>query len=303
MKSIEADSEPMSPKLSVVIGSQNARSSIGECLIVLENQRNGREVEIIVVDNSEDGTSEIVGERFPYIKLIKSPESNLIPELWEIGINQSSGEIVTITTAHFVPRDNWIEEILKAHETSCVGVGGAIENDVSSGLVGWAIYFCRYSSYMLPFSEAIVKDFAGDNASYKRWALDRCKHVRRSGFWEPFVHAELRKDGLELLMTPTIVVYHKKSFSVLGFMKQRFWHGRQFGSARASNLSGIRRAIYVLLSPSIPFVFLSRITGRVLAKRRHIRKFSLSSPILVLFLLSWSAGELSGYLRMSKNKK
>ncbi len=284
------------PRLSIVIASHNACSSVGQCLAILESQRNGREVEIIVVDNSTDGTEEIVTERFPRVKLIRSPESNFIPVLWEIGINQSSGEIIAITTAHFIPQKDWTDEILKAHDSKFVGIGGAIENDEEAGLVEWAIYFCRYSAYMLPFSEAPVKDLAGDNASYKRWALDYCKDVRLNGFWEPFVHAELLKNGLELRLTPTIVVHHKKSFSLLGFMKQRFWHGRQFGSARASSLSGIWRIVYIVLSPLIPFVFLSRITRRVLTKRRRIGKLLLSLPILMLFLLSWSAGELTGYL-------
>ena len=284
-----------------MIGANNARASIGECLTALESQRNSPEVEIIVMDNSTDGTADIINKQFLNLKLIRSPESRFIPELWEIGINQSVGEIIAITTAHCVPEKNWIEEILRAHESPQVGIGGAIENDGSAGLIEWAIYFCRYSPYMLPFAAGTAKEIPGDNASYKRWALDRCKHVRRNGFWEPFVHAELLKEGLLLLMTPTIVVYHKKSFSLLGFMKQRFWHGRQFGSARASNLSGIWRVIYILLSPLIPVVFLSRITQQILTKRRHIGKFLLSLPILVLFLLSWATGELSGYLWRSRN--
>ena len=288
------------PKLSVVIGSHNAHASVGECLTSLGNQQHGPGVEIIVADNSTDGTAEIVRERFPRVKLIRCPTSTFIPELWEIGINQSHGDIVALTTAHCVPQKDWIREILKTHEATYPGIGGAIENDGSAGPVEWAIYFCRYSPYMLPFSESIVKDIPGDNASYKRWALDRCKDVRRHGFWEPVIHAELRKDGLQLLMTPTIVVHHKKSFSAPGFMKQRFWHGRQFGSARASKLSGIWRVIYIFLSPLIPVVFLSRIVRQVLTKRRHIREFLSSLPILVLFLLSWSTGELSGYLWASE---
>ena len=183
------------------------------------------QVEIIVVDNSTDGTAGIVSHQFPTVELVKSPELTFVPELWEKGINQSTGEIVAITTAHCVPDTNWIDAILRAHESNYVGVGGALENDPAAGLVDWAIYFCRYSRYMLPFQEVTVNDFAGDNASYKRWALDRCKDVRSNGFWEPFVHAKLKKEGLQLVMTPKIVVYHKKSFSLSGFLKNRFLHG------------------------------------------------------------------------------
>lgn len=293
----------MKPKLSVVIASHNARYSASECLSELESQRKGREFEIIVVDNSTDGTDAIITSRFPGVKFIKSLESNFIPELWEIGVSQSSGEIIAITTSHFVPQKDWTDEILKAHGSKFAGIGGAVENDERAGLIDWAIYFCRYSAYMLPFSKTTVKDFAGDNASYKRLALECCKDARNNGFWEPEIHAELIKNGLELLITPTIVVYHKKSFNMLGFMKQRFWHGRQFGKDRVLHISDIRRMLYILLSPLIPVVFLSRITRQVLAKRKHRGKFFLSLPILISFLLSWSAGELSGYLFISKNRK
>lgn len=296
MKNLKSHSALMKPTLSVVVGSHNARASIGECLTALESQQKGAEVEIIVVDNSTDGTAETIRRQFPKVKLVRSPTSDFIPELWGIGIDQSAGDIIAITTAHCVPNKNWIEEILKAHETPYPGIGGAIENDESAGLVEWAVYFCRYSHFMLPFPKGTVREIPGDNASYKRWAMDRCETVRRNGFWEPMIHAELRKDGLQLLMTPAIVVRHKKSFSVTAFMKQRFWHGRQFGSTRASDLSPMVRMIYIVFSPLIPVLFLSRITRQVLTKRRHIKEFFLSLPILILFLLSWSTGEFTGYL-------
>jgi GT2 family glycosyltransferase len=284
------------PELSVVIGAQNARSSISDCLTALENQRCGRAVEILVVDNSTDGTAEMVSRRFPHLRLIRSPAARYMPELWERGINHSTGELVAITTADFVPRNDWIENLLKAHQSSYAGIGGAIENDHAAGLVGWAIYFCRYSRYMLPFSAATVGDFAGDNAAYKRPALDRCREVRRRGFWEPFVHAELLKAGFQLLLSPEIVVYHHTSFGAPDFIRQRFWHGRQFGSDRARSLPGWKRAVYLLLSPVIPLLLFGRIARRVSEKGRHRGKFILSAPMTLVFLLGWAAGEASGYL-------
>ncbi len=296
MNDSRVPSNLMRPKLSVVVGSQNARHSISQCLNALERQHDGQEVEIIVVDNSTDGTADTVSQQFPKIMLIRSAAGKQMPELWEIGISRSAGDVVALTTSHFVPEENWIAEILKAHQSNYAGIGGAIENDNKAGLVSWAVYFCRYSPYMLPFREVTVNDFAGDNASYKRSALDRYRDARRKGFWEFFIHTAMRNDGLELLLTPKMVVYHQKSFSLGGFMSQRFWHGRQFGSERAANISLVKRLFYILLSPLIPLVFLSRITRRVFSKRTKIKQYFLSMPILLLFLLSWAAGELTGYL-------
>ena len=294
---------PTKPALSVVVGSQNARHSVGRCLSALASQCNGQKVEIIVVDNSTDGTAGIVSENFPAIKLVRPAKDKLMPELWEIGISQTEGNVVALTTSHFVPEQDWIAEILKAHESHYAGIGGAIENDKSAGLVSWAVYFCRYSPYMLPFRDVTVNDFAADNASYKRSALDRYSEARRKGFWEFFIHNEMRKDGLELLMTPGIVVYHQKSFSLVAFISQRFWHGRQFGSERASSISWLQRLIYIMGSPLIPIVFLLRITRHVLNRGKHVKEYCLSLPILLLFLLAWATGEFTGYIWKTAGKE
>jgi len=299
-----AETLPMpTPSLSVVVGSINARHSVGPCLDELLRQRNGRGIEIIVADNSADGTAEIVGRRFPDVKLLRCDDDMLMPQLWEAGIRQSSGEVVALTTSHFVPARDWVEKILEAHINPASGIGGAIENDPAGGIVSWAVYFCRYSPYMLPFEGRAVNDFAGDNASYKRSALERCVESRRDGFWESFVHAELRAEGLPLALVPDVVVFHQKSFTLVGFMTQRFWHGRQYGSKRVSNLPVLRRLLYAAMAPGIPAISLLRITRRVLSRKRNLGRYILSLPALMLFILSWSGGEFSGYLWPSVDAK
>ncbi len=297
MSNIEAVAKP---KLSVVLASQNAVQSVAECLREIESQRNGNHIEILVVDNSSDGTQEIIARDFPQVKLVQASPDKLIPELWGIGINQSVGNYIAVTTTHFVPSENWIAEIIKLHNSGYAGIGGAIENNGQAGLVSWAVYFCRYSRYMLPFARENTDDFAADNASYKRADLERVKHAMADGFWEVFVHREMLKEKMPLVLTPDIVVYHRDSYSFSGFMNQRFWHGKQFGSARAASIPGAKRIALVLLSPLIPFVYLYRITGRVFARKRNIDKYFLSLPILFLFLVSWSLGEFIGYLWKSE---
>ncbi len=288
------------PKLSVVLASQNARDSVSDCLQTLENQCKTDNVEIIVVDNSTDDTAEIIKREFPNVNLLNAAKDKLIPELWGIGIADSAGEYIALTTTHFIPSENWIAEISKIHDSRYAGVGGAIENEANAGIVSWAVYFCRYSRYMLPFAEENVDDFAADNASYKRSSLERVKQTMTDGFWEVFVHKEMQKEKMSLLLTPDIVVYHRDSFTFSGFMSQRFWHGRQFGSTRAASISSAKQIALILLSPLIPFIYIYRITRRVFARKRNTGKYFLSLPVLFLFLLSWSVGEFSGYLWKSE---
>jgi hypothetical protein len=106
----------------------------------------------------------------------------------------------------------------------------------------------------------------------------------------------MRQEGAQLLLTPSIVVHHKRSFGVFDFLIQRFQHGRRFGGWRASRLSGIKRVLFVALSPAIPFVLKFRMARQVVAKHRHLSKFFVSFPLIAMFTLSWTLGELTGYL-------
>lgn len=291
------------PKLSVVVASQNARETILECVRSIGRQSKAGEVEIIVVDNSTDDTDKVLQNEFQYGGLIEADTSKLIPELWGIGIRKCTGDYIALTTAHFIPAENWIDQIIQAQKRPFAGIGGAIENGEKEGLVSWAIYFCRYSHYMLPFDDTEVADFAADNASYKRVEMEKLDIPLEDGFWETFAHKEMSDRGMQLLKTPDIVVHHRKSFSFSGFMKQRFAHGKHYGSSRTEGLNPLNRASLIVLSPLIPALYLFRILRAILTKKRNLSKLILSSPILTMFLLSWSVGEFSGYLVGSGNTK
>ncbi|HVF11306.1 MAG TPA: glycosyltransferase, partial [Abditibacteriaceae bacterium] len=143
----------MSPKLSIVLASHNARATIELCLNALKAQgeeyaQRGEKIEVVIVDNSTDGTAQLLEQLLEQLQqqafidfhLVRRAASLLIPELWEIGINESQGDIVALTTAHCIPAADWIEQILKAHEKPHAGIGGAIENAPDVGSVQWAIY-------------------------------------------------------------------------------------------------------------------------------------------------------------------
>ena len=283
------------PEFSIIVASKNGRQTIGDCLHSIEKQKDSS-MEIIVVDQSNDGTSQFVENRFPDVRLIKLSRPALIPELWSTGIAASSGQIIAITIAQFVPAGNWITSIIESLQPPYSAVGGAIENSDTASLCDWALYFCRYSNYMLPFTEREVQDMAGDNAAYKREALDRYKEIIEKGFWENLVNAAMTKDGLKILLTPDVVAVHKKSFGVIPFLIQRFSHGYHYGKDRLPNLLIIKRLVFILASPLIPLIHINRISQRVFQRDRHKAKLILSSPILFIFIMCWSIGEFCGYI-------
>lgn len=286
------------PRLSVVVAASDAVGTVADCLASLEQQTREVPAEIIVVDDSRDGTSEIVAERFPNVRHVRCAERARVPELWRDGIKQCRGEVIVLTIAHCVPGNDWLRQIRAAHAEPYAAVGGSIEKETPSTLTDWAIYLCRYSAYMPPLERSEVVEIAGDNASYKAAVLARYRYLMEPGFWEPVIHAAMRADGHRLLRDPRVAVSYVTSVGILRFMRQRFQHGRMFARQRALPPGFVYRLGRAVASPVIPIVMAARIASRVRSRaRRYTRPFVRSFPILLLFLAAWSIGEMVGYLR------
>ena len=278
-------------RLSVVIGVASPAHRLDQCLNALA----GSEAEIIVVSSLAPGFARTLAAAHPEVKMLSHPELHLVPELWERGVRASTGSLVALLAADCIPAPGWVERIFASHRAGEAGIGGAIENEPAK-LADWALYFCRYSRYMLPFAKAPVADFAGDNASYKKAALDLCTQSRARGFWEPEIHAELRHRGMTLTLDPSIVVHLHNAQGVAGFLAQRYHHGRQFGRDRTAKMNVGQRVFRIVSSPLIPLVLLMRVAREVLKRKRHIPQFLASVPLLAAFFLGWTAGEVAGYL-------
>ncbi len=290
--------------LSVVVGCMNARLTVADCLAALESQI-GADMEIIVVDNSTDGSTEIMETQFPNLRLVRKSDCSYIPQLWGIGVGLSRGEIVALTTAHCVLATDWIAQIQAAHtqlQEPVVGIGGAIENDARCGIVDWAVYFCRYAAFAPPFTGGLRHDIAGDNASYRKSAIVASESAWRDGFWEPDVHAQMQTAGGLLAVTPDVVTTHRHSYGFFAFLWQRLQHGFQYGSSRAGReLRGARRFLYILVGSLIPLLLLRRTVVQIGRKGRYTGKLLLCMQILLCFFIAWSLGEWSGYILPDKD--
>ena len=287
---------PEHPRLSVVVAAQDGPSRPEEWLAVLCDQGVDEAIEVQIVGRSTDRYASVVKEEFPQVHVITVPGAALVPELWEAGIRQSRADIVALTTLDCLPQPGWISAILSAHRRPVAAVGGTITCDPHGRVLDWAVYLCRYSPYIEP-REGPAVEIAGDNASYKRFAIDECPEPRRDGFWEANVHEALRRAGRQLWLDPGIRVVYRNPFGFAAFIRQRFQHGMRFTRGRSAELPPWERALRAVLWPVVPVLMLLRIARRVVAEGRHCRKLVLALPVLTLFLMAWALGEAVGYAR------
>lgn len=279
--------------IAVVIAAWPDLNGLVECLESLASQQDAA-TEILVV--SRECLPMEIRNRFSWIHWLQGLPGMLVPHLWSVGVNQARGKIVVITTARFVPARDWLKNISEAHQRlASAGIGGAIDPPRRGTSSEWAIYFLRYSAYLKYTQEQIVDEIAGENASYKRESLAAHGEAIADGFWEPDFHRLVRAEGKTLRFVPAIRVTQGAAFSIRCFCTQRFQHGWQFGRMRVRGSSAPVRIARIATSPLIPAVLLAKIVGRVLVSRRYFGQLLLSLPLLFVFVVAWTLGEIFGY--------
>ena len=133
------------PKVSVVIASHNCAAMICQCLTALEAQAGREQAEVILVDASTDGTSELVSQSFPWVRVLRPPGNLTIPYLRGEGIAAASGDILAVLDPYCIVDQGWLKELLKVHAVRPeVAIGGSVEpgepgEPDNLGVVGWGL--------------------------------------------------------------------------------------------------------------------------------------------------------------------
>jgi GT2 family glycosyltransferase len=284
------------PKLSVVIAAWNETADLERCLASLSEQADDRDIEIIAVSNAGAATSESIGKRFPRGACVSLSAGATVPELRARGIASARGEIVALLEDTCAVDAGWYAEIMRAHAAPHAAIGGAIEHAGGARPLDWAVYFFDYGKYMQPNQAGAIDSLPGINVSYKRSAIELAKKTFASGLSETFIHEELKRQGQELYLSPSAIVYFKKNHNLNRTLTQFFHLARSYGAKRVVHVSQWKRLIFAIGSCALPILLPARIARRIIQKGRNIGPLLLSFPCLLLLMASWSAGEFFGYV-------
>ena len=294
----------------MVVTIVDGGATLDRCLGALNEQVGGPELEVIVPwDDSVQGIAELE-RRFPRFRFLAlgrldtlrpkptpAGQHELFDRRRAAGLAIAGGELIAILEDRGVPRSDWAARVSELHAgLSHAVIGGAIQNGRDRPL-NWAVYFCDFGRYQLPF-EAGPRPYVSDvNICYKRRALEKTRELWASRYHETTVHWALQRDGEVLWLDPSFAVDQMRDGVTLGgVLSERIGWGRlvRLHASEGDQLVTPHRSRGSL--PGAPFRpaaappadAIPEAGERLAVRRGQSGGFSL--------LAAWSFGELIGYI-------
>lgn len=285
-------------EMSVIVLSPDRYSTVERTLNHLREQTIREKLEILMVVPSIEffACDGKIHSEFGAFRMIEIGMMGSEAEARAVGVREADAPIVVFTEDHCFPEPQWAEFLLQAHRQQWAAVGPAVKNANPWSLVSWTNFIIEYSHWAYPTSGGSMEHLPGHNCSYKRDIL--LLYGERLGKWlemESTLHYDLQERGYSLYLENRAVINHLNYSCLRPSIVMRFVAGRLFAGARKRKWPHLKRILYVLGSPLIPWVRLVRIM-KVLQHHKHVHPIQKVLPLLIFLLVVDAAGEMTGYL-------
>jgi GT2 family glycosyltransferase len=211
--------------MSVIIITWNRKNDIIEMLNSLTAQT-FKNFDIIVVDQaSVDGSSELIAELFPCVRVIRLPENIGVAGGRNIGISNTEAEIVVILDDDAILGQNGLQVIYDEFQREpSIGIIGGKVVDYHTGELQRAYW--PYPEYQLTQSNKrfITFTFAGGVHALKTAVLKRVGNFDETIFFGPEEYGlsmRVVTAGYKIIYSPDLILSHKGS-ARLGWGEDRY---------------------------------------------------------------------------------
>jgi glycosyltransferase involved in cell wall biosynthesis len=243
-------------QISVIIPSYNSCATIESCLQAVLSQDVEEGFEVIVVDSSTDDTPQIIQSRFPQVRLVHRAERLIPSAARNVGIEVAKGELLAFTDADCLPDKQWLQNIVEAHQSEYLIIGGSVSNGRPHSRLSRAEYFIEFREFSSSSPRREVRFLPTCNLSAKRELFDCVglfPNVRASED-TLFAH-RLQKHGIPILFVPEIRIAHLNRDRWQPYLKNQMTLGENAAMVRRiMSMPGSRFAKMPFLFPVLPLV-------------------------------------------------
>jgi GT2 family glycosyltransferase len=194
--------------VSVIIVNWNTREVLHDCISSVYAQTKDIELEVIIVDNaSTDGSTEMIRNKFPQVKLIENPANRGFARANNQGIKVAKGRYVLLLNSDTVVVDKAIAKMVSF-----------ADDNPSAAVVGCKVInpdgTLQRTCFMFP---SLLNMFLSSTYLYKIFPKSRFFGRERMTWWD-------RNDVREVdVVTGCFMLVQRAAIKQVGMMDERFF--------------------------------------------------------------------------------
>lgn len=284
------------PSVTVAVVCICSARHLERCLEGLRAQEGAGPFDVVVRHDPAIPGIDAVAARFPDVRIGCRADQGTPLDLASAVLHDSYGDVVLLTEDHCIPRNDWVRTMLAARAPGRAAVGGRMEIRAHAPALDWAFYYVDFYRYAGPVREGPSPSLTVCNVVYERDRLEAVREVWDVRFEEAAVHQALQERFGPLWLTPDSEVTMRRSVAWGPALYERYAFGRIFGQTRTARLPASRRLLYAAAAPALPALLLWRMTSKAMRSPALLRAYLRALVPVVALVLSWSWGELLGYV-------
>jgi glycosyltransferase involved in cell wall biosynthesis len=287
---------------SVIVPCYNSKDTIQRCLRSLGAQRTSVPHELIVVDSSDDGTTELIAGEFSEVVLVRLDRRTSCGAARNIGVRRARGRLVLFVDADCIVPADWIERMVLAYrDLEADALCGAFVNGTPWSVTGTTGFFLEFFRFLGPRGpNRMVTHLLGGNSIFRRSLLLGESFPDGNAGDDFNLSWRLSRSGARLFFTPSIGVTHLNRLGLKNVVRHQCLLGQQAAWYRAQSAPRLMAALRRLpfLVALMPPVVLVWIGARVVRQGpvRDACRYAALWPLLLAGNYAWAFGFLRALL-------
>jgi glycosyltransferase involved in cell wall biosynthesis len=299
-------------KTSIIIPARNALATLPQAVESILASTGHEKLEIIIVNDGLDEDTAQLAHRYP-VKVIDG-NGNGPAAARNIGVQNSSGEMLVFLDADCRISQDWLETHLQTHRRydGLLAVGGSICLEPDASFWARCDHYCAWYNVNPGLPPSWVPNHTPANLSIKRTTLERVgpfqENLPRAGVHEEAEwQGRLLRLGGRIRFEPRATVWHTDRDDLKGYLKHNYWWAHN--SITVKSETGVSRFPWLYKKPwLLAYGFLPFAVAHTLytvLRWLMVGKLEplILSPVLFAGRLTYATGMFIGRIRSAQRKR
>lgn len=213
--------------------------------------------------------------------------------LYRAGLDAAAHPLVAFTDVSTVVQAGWRRAAGERLASGAAAVGGPVLPAGTARARDFTGFVVEYGPHAVPPYASASGDVAANNVAYARSALARVLHDGEE-LWKSIVDGRLAAAGSRPVIDDRMRVVSTKTYRWSDLVVTRGRHGRLYGAQVAARMGRRERRLRAVACTVVPVLAYRRLAARLGRRSAFRSEFLRASPLVLVALAAWSAGEATG---------